>query len=258
MNKSSLGVAYAAKRGMAKKADRSPTGMEGCPDCMSAGGRCMAHGGAVEGEGSRPASHMPSDAVRQKQAPRGRSLSPDNQDLPAMEREAHLAEGGAVDDERSLHTKPEGMSPELAETSATASMSPHELLDQDMRSSADSSDDQEDLPRAAESLSLAAEVMMDRKRRKMATGGQVKSMSIKDMSDMGTSSLSGDLHQRIAAPDMSDLDNDADELDAQLEDGRSSRGLNAETAPVMTDPEHDQSDASLVAEILRDRKSRRR
>jgi hypothetical protein len=187
-----------------------------CPDCMASGGKCMAHGGKAKG----------------------------------------YAEGGEVDAKKPLKSKPQGKNFEMEETKASASMAPHELVDQDMRSSEDSSDDQEDLPHIAKSLSLAAEIMMDRKRRMMANGGAVEDYEGEDTES--SPRHVGDDEGPIDAPDKSYLTEDEDELDAPKEDGRDSRGLNAEPVHSMEDDEHDSSEASLVSEILKDRKSRRR
>jgi hypothetical protein len=130
-------------------------------------------------------------------------------------------------------------------------MAPHEVVDEDMPNETDSSMDEADRPMASEALSLAEEILKDRKRLRMARGGMVDS-------DSGSSSKAGALQQTIDAPDEEYLDNVKDELAATMEDGRDSRGLNAGQVHTMSDDEHDESDASLVAEILRDRKMRRR
>lgn len=132
------------------------------------------------------------------------------------------AEGGEVDAQKPLHSKPEDHNPEMEDAHMSAEMAEHELVDQDMPGQEDSSMDEEDLPHVAKSMSLAAEIMKDRKRQKMAEGGMVE------------------------------------EMDAPEEDGRDSRGLNLEPVHTVEDDEHDTSDASLVSEILKDRKSRRR
>lgn len=114
--------------------------------------------------------------------------------------------------------------PELDETHASVQMAPHEMVDADLPSSESSSMEERDEPQMSESLSLASEVMKDRKRLKMARGGMV---------------------------------NDQDEMDAPKEDGRESRGLNTEPVHTMEDDEHDVSDASLVAQVMRERRKRR-
>jgi hypothetical protein len=112
---------------------------------------------------------------------------------------------------------------ELREAHAEVSMAPDEMVDQDVMGQEESSMEERDLPQANESLSLSQQVMRDRKRRMMAKGGMVE----------------------------------ADEMEAPMEDGRESRGLNAEPVHVMEDDEHDESDASLVAQIVRERRKRR-
>lgn len=215
-------LAHGGKADMAKEADISPTGMEGCEDCYAHGGTCMAHGGYAESD---------RDSAK-----------------------ARYAEGGEVDAERPLHTSPEGDNPELDEADASVSMAPHELVDQDMSGEEESSMEEQDLPQKNEHISLASQIMRDRSRRMMARGGEVRPLI---HSDEGDDSLAGNLHQKIDAPNDADMDHDRDELDAPMEDGRESRGLNAEPVHIMEDDEHDESDASLVAQILRDRRKRR-
>lgn len=158
MSSKNLAMMYGAKKASMPKMGKN------CPECMSAGGKCMAHGGMVES----------------------------NHELEASEESIQPA--------------------------------PHEMVDSDLPSSAESSMEESDRPELSESLSLASEVMKDRKRLKMARGGKVPSR---------------------------------DEMDAPMEDGRESRGLNISPAQSMEDSEHDVSDASLVSEILKDRKKRR-
>lgn len=144
--------------------------------------------------------------------------------------------------------------PELEMSGESAEMAPHELVDQDMRGSEDSSDDQKDMPTLSEALSLSGEVMKDRKRRMMARGGMVS--SYEDDSESNPHKV-GELGESIDAPSMSDMDHDKDEMDAPEQDGRDSRGLDLEPVHTMEDDEHDTSDASLVSQILKDRKKRR-
>jgi hypothetical protein len=115
---------------------------------------------------------------------------------------------------------------ELREAHAEVSMAPDEMVDQDVMGQEESSMEERDLPQASESLSLSQQVMRDRKRRMMAKGGMVEA-------------------------------DEADEMEAPMEDGRESRGLNAEPVHTMEDDEHDESDASLVAQIVRERRKRR-
>ena len=148
------------------------------------------------------------------------------------------AEGGEVDDRRPLKTNPNSPNPEL-EDSRQEMDSPSYATE----SSEESSDSQEDLPRVSESLSLIEDILNDRRRRsiKMAHGGQV-----------------GEDGAKTDEPNDMYESNNADELDAPIEDGRWQRGLNLEPVHSMSDPEHDVSDASLVEQILKDRKNRRR
>lgn len=95
-------------------------------------------------------------------------------------------------------------------------------------SSVEASSMEEDLPKMAESLSLAAEVMKDRKRVHMAKGGMVES----------------------------------DEMDADASPAFDKR-MDLEPVHTMADPEHDQEspsldDESLIGQILKERKMRRR
>jgi hypothetical protein len=89
----------------------------------------------------------------------------------------------------------------------------------------------------------------------MAKGGSVESYEGEDTesSQVGDD----DKGSPIDAPSDSYETKDADEMNAPKEDGRDSRGLDLEPVHSMEDSEHDTSDASLVSEILRDRKKRR-
>lgn len=138
---------------------------------------------------------------------------------------AKMTEGGMVDADRPLKSHPSGENPEMEASKRKTSMAPGEMVDQDVESSSDASDMEEDLPKVSERLSLSAQIMKDRGRQMMAKGG----MAMKD-----------------------------DELDAPMEDGRDSRGLNAEPVHTMEDDEHDTSDASLVAQIMRERRKGRK
>lgn len=168
---------------------------------------------------------------------------------------------------RPLQQDPENDNLELDEQEAPG-RGPAEDVDAELQSTENYSDGEEDLPTIVKSLSLAAEIMKDRKRRSYAMGGSVASMSNRTDSDERAMKM-GSLEDGIDEPDMSDLSNNADELDAESEDGRESRGMSISVPHVMTDPEHDETEASqvedykhnddsLIGEILRDRKKRRR
>ena len=150
---------------------------------------------------------------------------------------AKMAEGGKVDDMAPLakHSAMPGDSEEEHPEREDHLSMPMEHPVQEM-----DSDLEEGLPMVAKSLSLADEIMKDRKRQKFAKGGMV-----------------GSLKGPVDAPNGADESHDADELDAPMEDGRESRGLNAEPVHTMEDDEHDESDASLVAQIIREWKGRR-
>lgn len=200
MNKPNLAMAYNAK----KKS-------KSCPDCMSAGGKCQAHGG-----------------------------------------KAMMAEGGEVDDMKPLNSTASEHNEDLDAAGSPSSDDMGSSLDRNTMTAQADSDMSRDLPRMAESLSLAAEIMADRKRRAFAKGGLVGQDGSSD----------------IDAPDMADLSNNSDEGDAKAESGRETRGMNIAVSHVMDDEDHDQSnpsddsrdgtDDSLVGQILRDRKNRRR
>lgn len=231
---------------MAYNAKKKPMS---CPNCMP-GAKCMAHGGSV---GNQPTEseynteHKPlpgmeiSRDVLPKQANKSRNMD-----------KQKYAEGGAVDAMSPLKEHPAHESEDNEKQHPDREASPKLDPVPEGMDSSDASDMVQDLPHLSKSLSLAAEVMMDRKRRMLAKGGSV-----------------GSLDGPIDEPTMSDLDNDSDEMSANPEDGRQSRGLNLEPVHVMSDSEHDQSDASdqsdykenddsLIGEILRDRKMRRR
>jgi len=229
--KQALAIAYSTKRAnMAKggKMDRS------CPDCMAMGGSCYNHGGMI-----REGHEGPSEEKSHQNAGMPNPSHAKTRDL--------LAEGGMVNAMRPLHTSPEELDgdKDLEELHPDHDAAPMELVSVGM-SSKKASDMERDLPRKSEDLSLASEIMMDRKRKLMAKGGMAHAMDV------------GSLDDGIDAPSDSDLTHDEDELDAPKEDGRFSRGLNLEPVHTMEDDEHDESDASLVSQILRDRKNRRR
>lgn len=175
-----------------------------------------------------------------------------------------MAEGGEVNAMKPLEQDPANDNLELDEQNSPGSEA---HIDPGI-SSKENSNDEEDLPKVSEALSLAAEIMKDRKRLKMARGGSVPSMSNQTDGDEKSMKM-GSLEDGIDAPSMSNLDNDSDELNAEAEDGRESRGMSISVPHVMSDPEHDETEASqvedykhnddsLIGEILRDRKRRRR
>ena len=221
--KVALAAAYATQRAM--KAKHMSKG--GCSDCkMADGGKCMAHGGSVQSyEDMGGSAH---------------------EALLMEGRKAKYAEGGMVDAQRPLKTRPAKENPELDASMDEAEMAPHELVDSDMRGQEDSSMDEKDSPQVDEHISLSEAILKNRRRLRMAHGGKVA-----DYED------DSDVPSPHDAPTSSYLDNDDDELDAPKEDGRNSRGLDLEPVHVMEDDEHDTSDASLVAQILKDRKKRR-
>lgn len=194
----------------------------------------------------------------------------------------HMAEGGEVSNEK-MHPEHEA-SPKMP------------LVDEGMDSE-EASDLEKDPPQLSMDISLSDEIMKDRKRLKgspddvlegnadrdladvdeynsdpergrqqMAKGGLVANEEVRnnkspldlDNDKPEDYSMVGAVEGPIDSADGSDESNNADELDAPREDGRGERGLNLEPVHVMKDDEHDQSDASLVSEILRDRKNRRR
>jgi len=236
--KQSLAIAYSTKRGNRKKK----------PQSMCEGGSMMAEGGEVN---DMLPLDGPAGRKARREAPedeKGKELRPHMREDEWMdgERPAQMAEGGAVDDMRPLHAEAEEDENEKLHPSMESGRNSN--IDPGLSQEEDS-DLQEDLPRVAESLSLAAEIMQDRKRLRMSKGGYVSSM--------GSSSLVGDLHQGVEEPTMSDLDNDSDELDAPTADGRWQRGRSGSAAPLMAD-DHNAGDASLVEQILRERKLRRK
>jgi hypothetical protein len=106
---------------------------------------------------------------------------------------------------------------------------------------------------------------------KMAQGGMtpISSQAYEDDASMNEESEVGSLQGAIDASSHAPKAPDTGEENSEPEDGRASRGLNLEPVHVMDDPEHDTSEASdqsdygdnddsLVGEILRDRKRKRR
>jgi len=287
--KQALAIAYSAKRkNMAKGGSvDSPEGM--CPDCTAAQA-CMKHGGpdevtrdlpeyssggvvdniGVSGQGSKEASHMPSSDTFEKRLAKLQSdfEASKNKDLPGLEREAHFAEGGAVNAMRPLQQDPENDNLEMDEQIPQSKRGPAEDVDEQLQSEQEYSDGELDLPKVSESLSLAAEIMKDRKRRNYAKGGSVSSMSLQTDGDEDAMEI-GSLKGSIDKSDMSDLSNNSDELDNEPGSGREeTRGMNISVPHVMSDDEHEESnstddsrdsnDDSLIGEILKDRKKRRR
>lgn len=234
-----------AKGGMSK------TGPEqvACPDCQSAGGLCASHQATKDLYPHRKAM-AEGGAVDALKPLRGSPKS--HNSMPEMDEEsrrAMYAEGGAVNEMRPLETHPQdGNEKQHPEQEA----SPMDMVSRGMDSE-DASDMERDMPQESVNISLADEIMKDRKRKLMARGGSVESYESDDPRD-----TVGTLHGKIDKSDMSNLSNDSDELDAPKEDGRYQRGLNLEPVHTMEDSEHDVSDASLVSEILKDRKNRRR
>lgn len=126
----------------------------------------------------------------------------------------------------------------------------------------------EDIPRRSQPRNSEDELAErdDSNRAKLAMGGRVE---VDEQAYSNKPSMVGSLDDGIDEPDMSSPSNNKDEVDPDGEDGRESRGLNLEPVHEMTDSMHDQESASkdsdyeehddsLVGEILRDRKRRRR
>lgn len=162
-----------------------------------------------------------------------------------MKKKKSYAEGGAVDAEKPLHSTAPEHNEDLDMVGSPASLPSYHT-----ESSEDASDQEEDLPRVSEALSLAAEVMKDRKRVQMMSKGGVAEYQSEP--DHTTKDTEMGMY----------MDNDADETGAPDEDTRDSRGLNISQTHAMEDDEHskmvDSSDASLVGQILSERKARRR
>lgn len=244
-----------------------------CPDCMAQGGMCMSHGGMAQPAGGEPASHRPTkdlyphrpnhaeggmvDDMLPLATPRPKRVRDQYQEAggkPASERATkdQYAEGGQVNAERPLETDP---TDDNEEEHPDREGSPMDRVSMGPSSEA-MSDLERDPPRESMSLDLVNDIMLDRKRR-MAKGGLV-SGKVSDYESDSLSSNVGTLKGPIDEPTNSNMDNDKDELDAPYHDGRYQRGLNLEPVHSMEDDEHDVSDASLVAQIMRDRKNRRR
>lgn len=176
-----------------------------------------------------------------------------------------MAEGGKVNAMKPLEQDPANSNLELNEQIAPSDSS---HIDPGISSEEDS-DLQEDLPRVSEALSLAADILADRKRRKMALGGKVNHQEDMKLSGDGPAMAVGSLEDGIDEPTLSHLSNNDDEGDVDPEDGRESRGMNIATPHIMDYDSHDQEDASkdsdyeenddsLVGQILKERKMRRR
>lgn len=169
------------------------------------------------------------------------------------------AEGGEVDAMKPLHTKPV----ESSEDASNEDLHPEHgggtpMVDPGV-SSETYSGMEEDLPKLSEALSLAAEVMKDRSRRKMAKGGSVQSYEGEDTE----SSQVGDDETPTPSPNGMYETKDQDEMDSPKVSNRMNESRGVETAQphVMSDNEHDSSNPSeddLVSQILQDRKKRRK
>lgn len=253
--KQALAIAYSTKRankakgGMMKYAQGGMTEESGsqevaCPDCQMAGGLCESHRPTKDLLPHRP-NHAEGgmvDAERPILGSPKRHNSYEEDEMSMQSRQARYAEGGSVNAMRPLETDPQD---DNEEEHPDREEAPMPMVSEGMDSE-EASDMERSMPRRSKDLSLSEEIMMDRKRKLMAKGGMAHAMEV------------GSLQDAIDAPDRSDMDNDADELDAPREDGREDRGLNLEPVHTMEDSEHDVSDASLVSDILRDRKRRRR
>lgn len=266
--KQALAIAYSTKRANKYRGGSTNDSRErhnsDCPDCMAEGGMCMSHGGMAQPAGGEPASLRPTkdlyphrpmaeggavDALKPILGPSSRKNSYEESEMAPQSRQARYAEGGKVDAERPLKTNPRN---DNEEEHPDREGSPLDLVSEGMDSEK-ASDMERDMPRESMDLNLHQEVMMDRRRRQLAMGGSVKSYE-----DGSESSKVGLLQEAIDAPDMSDLSNNSDEKSATEQDGRYQRGLNLEPVHTMEDDSHDTSEASLVAEILRDRKKYKR
>jgi hypothetical protein len=300
--KQALAIAYAQKRGNKKAKGGKVT--QTCPACMSAGGKCdlhavehempadyqetkdvpMSQGGMAQWEGDRP-DQMSKD-IYQNKAYRNRNkdvqqyadggavdaLRPLRDDAsndhlnrsPQKRMSKYYAEGGAVNDMRPLQTKERSGNLELDEQIGPESDS---HIDPGI-SSREDSDQERDMPKLSKALDLVGDILMDRKRRRMAEGGRVEADELSTGGDQRAMKV-GSLEDGIDEPTMSDLSNNKDEMNADSEDNRESRGMNISVPHIMSDSEHDTSDASevedykhnddsLIGEILRERKMRRR
>lgn len=237
--KQALAIAYSTKRANKKMADK------------------MAEGGEVQKPSPSPSpSAPPLDPDKVKQFEKGFKQAmnmaeggevDDLHDLTPYEKgQGHdleekmrmYAEGGEVDDRRPLKTRPDSENPELE-------MSKHEVHSPryETETSKQASENEKDLPTTNVDISLVESILADRKRRaiKMAHGGQV-----------------GEDGGPIDEPDEMYESHDSDELDPPMHDGRQERDMNISAVHSIEDSEHDASESSLVEEILKDRKRRRR
>jgi len=247
-----------------------------CPKCMAMGGACMSQGGMAQPAGGEPVSHRPTKDLyphRKAMAEGGEvdALKPllhepkkhnhmIEDEMDRDSRRAMLAEGGEVNELRSVEQHPEDGNEELhpdreaghdEEDDSRMGMVNYGVMSEESSKKLNSST----RPQKNEHISLVDSIMADRKR--MARGGKVEDYESDSLSsDVGT------LHGPIDHPDDSDMDNESGLMNASPEDERphatSNRGPNKEPVHYMDEPDHDSSEASLVAEILKDRKRRRR
>lgn len=209
----------------------------------------MAKGGYARISSEKGSSEHPSDG-----GTLGSRMCPDCHMAHGGEC-TYMAEGGAVDEmaplaEHGVHSSPDNEEQHPERGGSLPPLGQKETQEED-------SAGEQDLPTLSEALDLHQEVMKDRKRRvHMANGGKVADYEGEDTesSQVGDD----DASSSIDAPHMADLTNDSDELDAPLDDPRHERGLNLEPVHTMSDREHDTSDASLVNDILEDRRRKKR
>lgn len=276
-NKSSLAMAYGSKK--------SAMSRKGCPNCgMSKGGCvCMAEGGQVDSE--KPLHTSPSGPNHELDASleetersefgygeSSESASQSERDMPSLNgAEESLSQEIMRDRSRRGMSKTQGEAeaPQGKVSSYEDDLDNNDSLkDKKVRPASHGHVPESDRPKRSKP-SVSEESLSERNDSSVLHMAQGGSVSYEDDSEMNESSKVGSLQGAIDASSQSSKSPLKDEVDPDAEDGRESRGLNLEPVHEMTDPKHDQESASkdsdyeehddsLVGEILRERRLRRR
>lgn len=317
--KQSLAIAYSTKR-QAMKGKKAKGGMpSNCPSCGLQGGECdcgdlqkMAEGGEVKD--LRPLHTSPNSPNHELDASKeatersefgygdmSESESMDERDMPQLS----AAEGGRRKDRGSdLNDSLSGPERDMPQASEPMSLADEILLDRKRRgmsktqgsaeapqgnvrgyeSDLDNSDSlrnkrghyptheqiqgRQDKPKRS-TPTASQESLNSRDDSHVLHMAQGGSISYEEDSEMNESSKVGSLQGAIDASSHSPKRPMTGEMNVDGDDGRESRGLNTAVAHVMSDDSHDQDpaskdsdyeehDDSLVGEILRSRRNKRR
>lgn len=277
--------------------DKSAYSGSECPDCYAEGGKCMAHGGDVQhlAEGGRVKDKR---ELRTKGDDPNHELEASKEETERSEfGYGEMSEAASMHerDAPSAHGAEASLSAEIMrdrKRRGTSKTQGHAEAPQGNVKDLDNADGEgivdtkkarhsagpkhghvphDDTPSRSKPTSTMEDLYERDDSLRMSQGGMtpIASESYEDDSEMNEESKVGELQGAIDASSHSPKAPDTGEENSEPEDGRDSRGLNLEPVHVMDDPEHDTSEASdqsdygdrddsLVGEILRDRKRRRR